>query len=395
MTLITLLAGVAIGIVITLLVRSGWRQGDGGPPAVVDRTVEDVTPLAAVTGPTADSSRLTDALDALSVGIVVTDASGRILVKNRTALVAAGARHGDILVDEALERQLRVALAGEPSDQTLDLLGPPHRILAIRARPVDGGGAIATLTDLTERVRLDAVRTDFVANVSHELKTPVGAISLLAETLAETLPDTSTGSGDAQVVRRLADQIVREAERLGNLIDDLLELSRIELGGEPVRDVVHATWIMKEAAERVQPLADRRGIKISVVEPVPDVDVLGDRHQLGSALGNLVDNAVKYSESSSTVRLSAETDGSMATFVVADSGIGIPARDLDRIFERFYRVDRARARGTGGTGLGLSIVRHIASNHGGEVTVESREGEGSTFRLQVPAAPSHDAGGHP
>jgi len=263
--------------------------------------------------------------------------------------------------------------------QTLELFGPPARVLAIHAQPVDGGGAIATIADVTERARLDAIRTDFVSNISHELKTPVGAISLLAETLVD--------AEDAEVVARLSGRIVKESDRLAHTIDDLLELSSIELGGDAVRELVSAGVVLEEAADRVRPLAERRRINLTVIESSIRITALGDRRQLVSALGNLVENAVKYSEPDNGVEVSASTDGLMVTFRVTDHGIGIPPHHLDRIFERFYRVDRARSRDTGGTGLGLAIVRHVATNHGGQVFVTSQEGEGSTFVLRIPAGP--------
>jgi two-component system sensor histidine kinase SenX3 len=166
----------------------------------------------------------------------------------------------------------------------------------------------------------------------------------------------------------------------------LLELSRIELGGKAVRDPVDDTSLMRDAVVRTLAAAEQRDIRIDLDEPSEKLTLLGDRRQLVSALGNLIDNAVKYSEQGSEVWVSAQADESVISLKVVDSGIGIPARDLDRIFERFYRVDRARSRDTGGTGLGLAIVRHVATNHEGEVLVQSSEGEGSTFTLRIPVA---------
>jgi two-component system sensor histidine kinase SenX3 len=336
-------------------------------PGVSERPVESESALRAL-------------LDALPVGVVAADATGRVILRNRMAEHAAGARHGDILVEEAVEVHLRAAARGEERRQTLDLYGPPSRVLTIHARPVEGGGAIATISDVTERARLDAVRTDFVANISHELKTPVGAISILAETLVD--------ADDPAVTERLAGKIVKESTRLANTIDDLLELSRIELGNETQKEPVSVSFVVAEATDRARSLAERREIRLDVHEPAEPVTVLGDARQLVSAVGNLVDNAVKYSEPGGAVEVDVDTDGLVVTFRVTDHGIGIPPRHLDRIFERFYRVDRARSRETGGTGLGLSIVRHVAANHGGEVAVTSQEGEGSTFMLKIPAAPA-------
>jgi len=318
-------------------------------------------------------------VEGLEIGVVIASATGDIVYRNRTAGGMTGALHADVLVDEAVDVHLRGALDGHTRRQIIELFGPPRRVVTVSASPLDGGGAVATIEDVTERSRLDAVRTDFVANISHELKTPVGALAVLAEALVD--------ADEPEVISRLAGKMVDEAMRAGRTIDDLLELSRIELGGEAVRDVVPVSLVLAEAVDRARPLFERRHIDVVVAEPSERLRLLGDRRQLVSAFGNLVENAVKYSESNGRVEISAGTDGVWIDLRVRDFGIGIPARDLDRIFERFYRVDRARSRETGGTGLGLAIVRHVANNHGGEVMVTSVEGEGSTFTLRVPAAP--------
>jgi two-component system sensor histidine kinase SenX3 len=235
---------------------------------------------------------------------------------------------------------------------------------------------MATLEDVTERFVVDQVRTDFVANVSHELKTPVGAISVLAETLI--------GETDDELVIRLAGRMVAESMRMARTIDDLLELSRIEMGGEMAASRVDLREVANEAAERAASLAHQSGVDIVVNVADGDVSVVGDSFQLVSAVGNLVDNAVKYSDGRGTVIVGVTPSQDAVEISVTDSGIGIPASSLDRIFERFYRVDRSRGRTTGGTGLGLSIVRHIVHNHCGEVNVSSREGEGSVFVLRLP-----------
>ncbi|MBI4882542.1 MAG: GHKL domain-containing protein, partial [Actinobacteria bacterium] len=238
-----------------------------------------------------------------------------------------------------------------------------------------GGGGLAIIDDLTDRVRIDAVRTDFVSNISHELKTPVGALAVLAEALAD--------SDDPEVNRRLAAKMTEEAHRVASTINDLLELSRIELDGAGTRETVNVAVLLDEAVERHRLRAEALGVRLCFGE-VTSQGLQADRLQLISAISNLVDNAVKYSDRGDKVLLSATAEGSWSSIRVTDEGIGIPSRDLDRIFERFYRVDRARSRETGGTGLGLAIVRHVATNHGGDVTVESREGEGSTFILRIP-----------
>jgi two-component system sensor histidine kinase SenX3 len=249
-------------------------------------------------------------------------------------------------------------------------------VLLIRGIPLAKGGGLAVIDDLSDRARVDAVRTDFVSNISHELKTPVGALAILAEALAD--------SDDIEVNRHLALKMVEEAHRASGTIDDLLELSRIELGGPGDREDVSLSAVVGEAAARHRLIADTVGVELQVKCISPE-SVQGDRLQLVSAVSNLIDNAVKYSNKGGIVTVSAHEVNGCVEIEVADTGIGIPARDLDRVFERFYRVDRARSRTTGGTGLGLAIVRHVATNHGGDVTVRSREGEGSSF-LAAPRA---------
>jgi two-component system sensor histidine kinase SenX3 len=277
-----------------------------------------------------------------------------------------------------------VVAAGEATrsvTQTLELRGPPAQTLQVTAAPIGRAGrragTVVLVDDVSELRRLEAVRRDFVANVSHELRTPVGAMGVLAETLA--------GEGDPAVMRRLAERITTEAERAGHLIDALLDLSRIEAAGLHAGRRIDVGALLAAAADRVGPLASRQGVEL-VVAPAPEgLEVEGDESQLTSAVANLLSNAVKYSDEKSEVNVEAGVDGDWVDIVVRDHGVGIPTRDLERIFERFYRVDRARSRETGGTGLGLSIVRHVATNHGGDVLVSSEEGLGSTFTLRLPS----------
>lgn len=329
----------------------------------------------------AERDRLGRALDGIPEGVVITDESGAVVFRNRAALTFASARHADALVEAAVAQLSAEAVQGSAGRRTLDLFGPPRRTLVISATPLTsplGIGALAIIDDVSERRRLEAVRRDFVANISHELKTPVGALGLLAETLV--------AEDDPEVSRRLAGRIQTEAFRVGRTIEDLLELSRIESGEMPHRDRVAVQRIVAEAVERIRPAAEHAGIEIVIHDVPRRLAVFGDRRQLVSALYNLLDNAVKYSDAGSTVEVEARTDGTTVDLSVRDHGIGIPARDLERVFERFYRVDQARSRQTGGTGLGLAIVRHVVQNHEGTVHVESRLGEGSTFTLRLPTA---------
>ena len=359
----------AAGIVVGVFAARRARPEDAAPP------VSSSPPPAERA---ADAALPPTVLDALTTGVVLVDGSGAVTYRNRAALALAGT-HAGVLVDEAVERHVRLALRGEQTDEVVELHAKPKAVVQLRSGQAEGRGAYVFLDDISERRRTDAVRTDFVANISHELKTPVGALAVLAETLIdETDPD---------IVVRIAERMLDEAHRAARTIDDLLELSRIELGGELIRDGVDPADVVLLAIERTEALAEQRHIKVVAGDgalPGGALRVTGDRRQLVSALGNLVENAVKYSEDGGTVTVLVRPHDAWVDFEVVDHGVGIPARDLDRIFERFYRVDKARSRGTGGTGLGLAIVRHVATNHGGDVVVTSTEGEGSTFVLRIP-----------
>jgi two-component system sensor histidine kinase SenX3 len=209
------------------------------------------------------------------------------------------------------------------------------------------------------------------------LKTPIGALGVLAETMAS--------SDDLAVVRQLADRVVRESDRLARMVDDLLDLSTIEAQESPTREPVPIRVLISECVDLVTASAAIAGVPLRLSPEPPDVSIVCDVRQMRSAIVNLLDNAIKYSGEGAPVEVGANVAGDRVAIVVRDHGIGIPSRDLERIFERFYRVDRARSRETGGTGLGLAIVRHVVQAHGGEVTVDSREGEGSTFTVYIPS----------
>jgi two-component system, OmpR family, sensor histidine kinase SenX3 len=327
-----------------------------------------------------ERSMLAESLLTIDDGIVVVDVWGNEVFRNAAGDRFRDARHADALVEGALKELMDRACRGERGERELQLYGPPREAVHLRSEPLRSGaelvGAVGFVRDVSELRRVESVRRDFVANVSHELKTPIGALSVLAETMA--------ADDDPVVIHQLAERVQREAERLGNIVDDLLDLSQIEAQEAPTRDPVSVHVVLHEAAERVTASADAHGIPVLVAPVSAGLVVACDRAQLVSAVTNLLDNAVKYSDDGEPVELEALTEAGSAVIVVRDHGIGIPARDLERIFERFYRVDRARSRATGGTGLGLSIVRHIAQAHGGDVTVDSIEGEGSTFRLRLP-----------
>ena len=341
----------------------------------------------AVTEASADAIRLRRALDTLTQGVIVCDENGEVAFRNARAVALMNNRHGDALAAQAVTELLENAWQEGTAERTLDLYGPPRQTLAVRTRLIDDGrrplGVIAIIEDVSERRRLEEIRRDFVANVSHELKTPIGALGLLAETL--------TVEPDSEVAQRLASRIHAEAFRVSRIIDDLLDLSRIESEETPPREPIYINLVMAEAVERVRSAAEQRNITIELDEPEPPVHVVGDRRQLVSAIHSLLENAVTFSYEDAAVTVSAAQADGEIRLSVSDTGVGIPTRDLERIFERFYRVDHGRSRSTGGTGLGLSIVRHVASNHQGRVEVDSREGEGSTFTLVLPNPPEYTA----
>jgi len=372
------------------LARLNVRPVEGGSRGLdqalhrLERAVEQAAAGSVSAG--LHSGRLASALAAVPQGIVVCDIAGREVYRNPAAAAYVGARHTEALVEQVVQEQLDVALEGGHAHRELDLLGPPRRMLVVRAEPLTGPdgepgvGALALIEDVSERRRLEAVRRDFVANLSHELKTPVGALSLLGETLVD--------EDDPGVVKRLAGRMTTEAFRVSRSIDDLLDLSRIEADETPQREPLSVGLVVADAVERVRPIVELRSIDLDTGGVSRRHTVRGDRRQLVSALANLLENACKYSDDGSRVEVRSRADGTWAEIEVGDHGIGIPRRDLERVFERFYRVDRARSRTTGGTGLGLAIVRHVAHNHEGEVRVRSREGEGSVFTLRLPAGPA-------
>ncbi|MET0825303.1 MAG: ATP-binding protein, partial [Acidimicrobiales bacterium] len=322
--------------------------------------------------------RLEGALDLVGEGIVVADVDGRRLFTNAAAGLLTDARHEEALVAAAVDRALAEGLEGRTVEQGIELFGPPTRQVTVAASPLGPGGArlgaVVLVRDESRLRRLEAIRQEFVANVSHELKTPIGAIALLAETLAAT--------DDPADAERRIDLLVEEAHRLGRIIDDLLELSEVE-GRDRSREPVDLAELVDASVRRLQPLAEQLGVTIEL-ELAASQACLADDRQLGSAVTNLVDNALKYADGRSPVTVTVRPGDGWADVVVQDHGIGIPQPEQERVFERFYRVDKARSRDTGGTGLGLAIVRNVARAHGGEVLVTSREGEGSTFTLRLP-----------
>ena len=324
--------------------------------------------------------RLEASLDGLQSGLVVCDRNGSVVAQNAAVEQFLQARHGEALVGREIKDLLERARAGERVTTTVELHTEPRRSYEVEAGPIERGGetlgAVALVYDITEHRRIDSVRRDFVANVSHELKTPIGALSLLADSLsADATPD---------VVARLSERMQIEIQRVADTIDDLLTLAMLEDERGRPAERVDIGAVAAAASDRISEPAEQRDIEVIVSIDQDIAPIRGARRQLESALFNLLDNAVKFSEPGGRVDVGVETDDRTLKVSVTDEGIGIPAAERSRIFERFYRVDRARSRNTGGTGLGLSIVRHVALNHGGDVSVTSREGYGARFTITLP-----------
>lgn len=324
------------------------------------------------------------ALEILPTGVVVLDTSGSVAFANGAAQ-ELGLVDGAHLREQAmLEQALATGRDGATRDARYEVrLRRPSRRrvpVALRTVPLDAPAAVALLaTDMTEADRLEAVRRDFIANVGHELKTPVGALSLLAEAVVAS-------SEDPESVQRFGKRMVHEADRLGRLVTEVIELSRLQ-GGEPMPEAgrVSVDDVVGEAVDRSRLGAEDHDITLVVSEP-SGLLVAGYGPQLVTALVNLIDNAIAYSPNGSPVGLGVRRVGDETEISVSDHGIGIAREDQRRIFERFYRVDAARSRATGGTGLGLAIVKHIVTNHGGDVRLWSSPGSGSTFTLVLPIA---------
>jgi two-component system phosphate regulon sensor histidine kinase PhoR len=282
----------------------------------------------------------------------------------------------------------RAAASGEPTTGEADLGRLGARQFAVDAVPLNDGGLVMSLHDITALRRIERVRRDFVANISHELRTPLTSIKLLAETLSSGTVDDDATMGD------FAKQIERETDHLAQLVDELLDLSMIESGETKLTlEVLDPEEVVADVVTRIGPVAERGGVTVKRRAPGgADTRAVADRARLGQALLNLAHNGVKYSHPDGEVRIGWESGEDKVRFMVADDGIGVPEAHQQRIFERFYKVDRSRARERddgelgGSAGLGLAIVRHIAEAHRGAVGVESEEGVGSTFWIEVPRA---------
>ncbi|WP_179646388.1 sensor histidine kinase [Spinactinospora alkalitolerans] len=327
-------------------------------------------------------SGIAEVLSALPSSAVVLDSADRVLRASSAARAFGIVRGEELVIGDLLALARHVRRDGVIRETEIEVavrkFGPDSTSFAVRVAPLGGTGLVLVLAeDQTERRRVEAVRRDFVANISHELKTPVGALSLLAETVADA-------SDDPEAVRRFTGRMQQEAARLTSVIQDLITLSRIQ-GAEPMAepDEIEIETVVEEALDAVRMAADSKEIEL-IASGTEGMVVMGDEGLLVTAMRNLVANAVAYSPERTRVSVSVGSTDTTVDISVADQGIGIPQQDLERIFERFYRVDAARSRATGGTGLGLAIVKHITTHHRGEVTVWSKEGSGSTFTLRLP-----------
>ncbi|WP_036555773.1 cell wall metabolism sensor histidine kinase WalK [Nocardiopsis sp. CNT312] len=379
LTAVTGIVGLVTGVVIGVLAGHFFRtSGTQRRPPVPER--RDGTTLPA---------GIAEVLSALPSSAVVLDSTDRVLRASSAARAFGIVRGEELVIGELLALARQVRRDGVIRETDIEVavrkFGPDATSFAVRVAPLGGTGLVLVLAeDQTEHHRVEAVRRDFVANISHELKTPVGALALLAETVQDS-------SDDPEAVRRFTDRMQQEASRLTAVIQDLITLSRIQ-GAEPISEPTRLDLgsVVDEALDAVRMPADAKGIEL-VGSGAKGITVLGDETMLETALRNLVSNAVAYSPKNTRVAVSVAESKSGVDISVADQGIGIPQQDLGRIFERFYRVDAARSRATGGTGLGLAIVKHIMTHHRGEVTVWSKEGSGSTFTLRLPRPENREA----
>lgn len=347
-----------------------------------------VTTLA--TGISAELRSVLTALDSISIVISPTD---QILYSSHEASRFGIIRDTRITSQELLAlirvvRRTARAQEGNLELPSTGLAGAPTN-LRVRVAPLDESGrTLVLIDDVSEAQRVDAIRRDFVANISHELKTPIGALSLLSEAVAGA-------SDNPELVKHFAAKMGVTSHRLTELVQQIINLSRLQ-DANPLQEfeLVSVSDIVNQAIALCMTNAESRKISIEF-DIQEECKVFGDKEQLVMAIQNLVENAINYSPNNTKVSITVRSAGDFVELLVKDQGIGIPEGDLERIFERFYRVDPARSRETGGTGLGLSIVKHVAANHGGEVKVWSRPNEGSTFTFSLPKSEARTEGVEP
>ena len=333
-----------------------------------------------------ERAELAAVLDRMTDGVLIVDTEGRVQFSNPAAenLFEAKNSIGHTVVEVIRQHQLvdawrRSRETGQPQEESVEISARRQFLQLVVLPDQQTGGSLLLVQNLTRVRRLETVRRDFISNVSHELRTPLASLKALTETLRDGALD------DPKVAHRFLDRIETEVDALTQMAQELLELTRIESGQVPLEfKAVPAANLLLSTADRMRAQAERAGLVIRLGTPQDVTNVQADQPRLEQVLVNLIHNAVKFTRPGGEVILSAQTEGDVVRFIVRDTGVGIPADDLERIFERFYKADRARS--GGGTGLGLSIARHIVEAHGGRIWAESEEGRGSTFYFTIPVA---------
>ena len=326
--------------------------------------------------------KLNDLLELTDADHLIVDSEDSVVTCSET-VINIGLVNGNRVTSEAIRKLIRSA---RKKDELIETeVAIPRGSLTngfherrVRISSIGKDGTVAVLIfDDTEARRLDAVRRDFVANISHELKTPIGGISILAEALAEA-------SNDPELVKNFSERMQIEATRLSHLDQEIIDLSRIQDQNTMQNsEMVSLNKVIEEAIDQSKVLAGKRHVELNFASD-EEVQFFGDRKQLVMAISNLIENAINYSPERTSVNVLLRKNNEVAEIAISDQGVGIAEADIERIFERFYRVDSARSRDTGGTGLGLSIVKHVISNHGGDIQVWSDPGTGSTFTVLLP-----------
>jgi signal transduction histidine kinase len=371
------LGGIVVGVVALALLRRERSRSRDATVEGARREEELARRLAA-----SEHERATAdlALSSMEEGVLLFGADGATRFANRAVEGHLGVRpaSAETLLPLGL-RQLTERAAGSRAVLAAEVeIGAPTRTLRGFAAPTEDGSVVLVIRDITETRRSEQVRRDFVANASHELKTPAASIQAAAETIRTAAVE------DPSVIPRFASQLEREAARLSRIVSDLLDLSRLE-SGSVLEETVALDAIVRDESERFEEQAAEAGVGLSVAaSPVPRVR--GSARDLALLVRNLVDNAIRYTGPGGKVHVELTSENGEVVLAIADTGLGIPHRELPRVFERFYRVDRARSRETGGTGLGLSIVKHVAENHGGRIGVTSELGQGTRFEVRLPSA---------
>jgi two-component system sensor histidine kinase SenX3 len=375
-----------VAVVALLALVIGVGLGASLAPRILERRQRQAAEQAGLTV----SQMLEHIVSQSPVGIVVVDTYRDVVYTNDRAR-ELGLVHDRLLDDRAwlaAERTLATGEDGEVDLSPRKRSNPGRSGLSVRGHvrlltEADRRFAVVYVDDQSEHARMEETRRDFVANVSHELKTPVGAMGVLGEALLAS-------SDDPETVRHFAQKMVTESTRLANMVGELIDLSRLQ-GAEPLPELepVEVDTVVSEALSRHKVAADNADIAVTTDSPT-GYRVLGDQTLLVTALANLVSNAIAYSPNGSGVSISRRRRGDNIEIAVTDRGIGIARADQERVFERFFRVDKARSRATGGTGLGLAIVKHVAANHNGSIRLWSQPGTGSTFTLSIPAYPHSD-----